>query len=186
MKDINTIKEELKNNLSEKRYNHILMVADTAKSLAQKYSINTEDAYLGGLLHDIAKEFSEEENKEIIKEFNLPKDLLEEKNKKIVHADVGAEVAKKLYQINDDIYYAIKYHTIGNKNMNLLAKIIFIADKIGRENLKLELIKVHDLAYQNINEALKEYIKLSFIKLENKGVSPHKATIELLNCLESI
>lgn len=184
MKDIKIIKEEIKNNLSEKRYNHVLMVADVAKSLAQKYNIREEDAYLAGLLHDIAKEMSEKENIQKVKEFNLSSELLQEKYKKIIHADIGAEVAKKLYQINDDIYYAIKYHTIGNKDMNMLAKIIFIADKVGRVELSPELIKIKTLAYENINEALKEYLKLSFIKLASKGVEPHKDTLKLIQTLE--
>lgn len=60
--DIETIKGELKKSLSPKRYNHSILVAEEAKSLAKHYHINEEKAYLTGLIHDIAKELTEEEN----------------------------------------------------------------------------------------------------------------------------
>ena len=67
----------------------------------------------------------------------------------------------------------------------MLAKIIFIADKIGRENLSSEYKQIQELAYKNIDEALKLYFLLNNKKLENKGIKPHPNSIELLNFLES-
>ena len=48
-------KKILKERLDEKRYFHSLCVADEAKRLDEKIGINTEKAYLAGLLHDIMK-----------------------------------------------------------------------------------------------------------------------------------
>ena len=42
--DIETIKGELKKSLSPKRYNHSILVAEKAKSLAKHYHINEEKA----------------------------------------------------------------------------------------------------------------------------------------------
>ena len=52
--------EWLKKNLNEERYEHSLGTADCAKDLAQNYNLNSEKAYIAGLLPDCAKCFSTE------------------------------------------------------------------------------------------------------------------------------
>lgn len=182
--EIKNIKEELKKHLSPYRYDHSLRVAETAKSLAKHYHIDEPKAYITGLLHDIAKELSEEENQYWIEKYHLNKNLNEEKNRKIKHADIGAVIAKEKYHLDENCCNAIKYHTIGNKNMNTLAKIIYIADKIGREKIPEELKPVEQLAYKNINEALLYCIEQQEKKLKEKGIKTHKDTQELLEKLK--
>jgi nicotinate-nucleotide adenylyltransferase len=182
--EIKNIKEELKKHLSPYRYDHSLRVAETAKSLAKHYHIDEPKAYITGLLHDIAKELSEEENQYWIEKYHLNKNLNEEKNRKIKHADIGAVIAKEKYHLDENCCNAIKYHTIGNKNMNTLAKIIYIADKIGREKIPEELKPVEQLAYKNIDEALLYCIEQQEKKLKEKGIKTHKDTKELLEKLK--
>ena len=182
--EIKNIKEELKKHLSPYRYDHSLRVAETAKSLAKHYHIDEPKAYITGLLHDIAKELSEEENQYWIEKYHLNKNLNEEKNRKIKHADIGAVIAKEKYHLDENCCNAIKYHTIGNKNMDTLAKIIYIADKIGREKIPEELKPVEQLAYKNIDEALLYCIEQQEKKLKEKGIKMHKDTQELLEKLK--
>lgn len=185
MTDISKITEDLSISLSSSRFEHSLLVATEARKLAQKYEVNPETAYLAGLLHDIAKELTTEENEKLIKKYNLSPTLLNPEYQKMLHADIGAILAKDLYNLNDDICNAIKYHTIGDKSMNILAKIVFIADKIGRENLKTELEEIKRIAYQNIDKGIEAYIKLNAQKLANKGLNLHPKTQELLVKLQN-
>ena len=62
MWDIDKIDSDVKSMLSSYRYQHSVMVAKCAKDLALIYNIDTNKAYIAGLLHDIAKEFNDEEN----------------------------------------------------------------------------------------------------------------------------
>ena len=62
MTNICEIKNYLKSTLSDFRYEHSLMVANEAKKLAMHYNLDLDKAYIAGLVHDIAKEFSDEEN----------------------------------------------------------------------------------------------------------------------------
>lgn len=181
---IEQIKEELKIVLSPKRYDHSLRVAEEAKALAKHYHINEEKAYLTGLIHDIAKELTEEENLYWIEKGNLSKKLENIENLNIKHADIGAIIAKEKYNLDDDICNAIKYHTIGNKNMGLLAKIIYIADKIGREKIPKALKPVKEIAYKNIDKALLYCLEKQKIRLAEKGIKMHEDTKELLKELE--
>ena len=182
--NINEIDTYLKENLSKKRYEHSLLVAKEAKSLAKIYHVDEEKAYLAGLIHDIAKELSEEENNYWIKKGNLADDLKKENYKKIRHADIGALIAKEKYNLDNDICNAIKYHTIGNKNMDTLAKIIYIADKIGRKEIPKELIPIKDLVKKDLNAALIYFIEKQNKNLISKNITPHKNTEELLQTLK--
>ena len=181
---IDQINEDLKNSLSPKRYNHSIMVAKEAKSLAKHYHINEDKAYLAGLIHDVAKELTEEENIYWIEKGKLSKDLENKENLNIKHADIGAIIAKEKYNLDDDICNAIKYHTIGNKSMDLLAKIVYIADKIGREKIPEALIPVKELAYQDIDKALLYCLEKQKIRLKEKGIKMHDDTEELLKELQ--
>lgn len=62
MQDIEIIKNDLKKTLTKFRYKHSLKVADEAKKLAKHYNYDEKKAYLAGLIHDIAKDLTEEEN----------------------------------------------------------------------------------------------------------------------------
>lgn len=184
MKSIEFIKGDLKNRLSDKRYQHSLRVADEACKLAKIYGVLEENAYIAGLVHDVAKEFSSDENKYWVDKYQLPYDILKDNYKKIVHAEVGALVAGVLYEVNDDVKNAIKYHTIGNINMSLLDKIVFIADKIecGKNYPGIEDERV--LAYKNIDKALQLCLENNKKKLESEGKVFHHASLNLLNALK--
>lgn len=89
MNTLEKIKFDLKNSLSKERFEHSLRVADEAKRLAKYYNISEENAYIAGLLHDIAKEYNKEENERIVSKYNLDKSLLDDLNKRISHAEIS-------------------------------------------------------------------------------------------------
>ncbi|MCI8778863.1 MAG: HD domain-containing protein [Bacilli bacterium] len=162
--NIETIKTDLKRMLKEHRYNHSLLVADEAKKLATIYHIDEDKCYLTGLIHDMAKNLSEEENNNLIKKYNLSEEWYREENKPILHAELGYYLAKEKYNCSEDICRAIKYHTIGNDEMTTMEKIIFIADKTARENLNDNLLYIKELSYQDLDLALLKLLE----GLENK------------------
>ena len=184
MFEIEKIQQELKNNLSQRRYEHSIKVAKCARRLARHYGINEEKAYVAGLVHDIAKEFSSLENEKWIQKYNLSKDLLNPKYSKIIHADIGAVVVKQLYGLDDEICEAIRFHTIGNRSMNLLDKIIFISDKIARDKVDLVVKKAKDIVYDDIDKAMLILLNAQKEHLNKIGQDIHPDTLELINFLE--
>lgn len=183
MVSLEKIKLDLENSLSRNRYEHSLRVAEEARKLAKCYGVDLENAYLAGLLHDIAKEYDYDLNKYWVDKYSLSTELLDSNNKKICHAEIGAVVSLELYGVNKDICQAIKYHTIGNVNMTLLDKIIFIADKIESGKDYPGIIKERELAYRNIDEALILCLQNSKKKLENDGKKFNDESEKLLNLL---
>lgn len=185
MLDINKIELELSFHLSEYRYLHSERVALEAKKLAHHYGVDEESAYIAGLLHDVAKEFSKEENRMWIDKYGLSKELLSDDNIKTCHAEIGAVVAKELYGVSDLISQAICYHTVGNKKMNILDKIVFVADKIecGKNYPGIEEERV--MAYQDIDKALILCLENNKKKLDSEGKCFHPKALELLQYLLS-
>ena len=123
------IKIDIKNVLSEKRYEHSIRVMERAEELARKYNVNVEKAVLIGLAHDIAKDMPREEKIKYVKLNNIPIDDFEKENIELLHAKIGADICNKKYGFTEDMQKAIKYHTTGNPKMDNLAKVLFIADK---------------------------------------------------------
>ena len=123
--------EWLKKNLNEERYEHSLGTADCAKDLAQKYNLNSEKAYIAGLLHDCAKCFSTEKLLSIIEDYHLDVEDIEKMNYKTLHAPVSAFVAEKDFGVTDDeILSSIRWHTIGKVEMSNFEKIIFFSSNV--------------------------------------------------------
>lgn len=183
--EIESIKKDLKESLSEFRYEHSIKVANEAKKLAKHYHYDEEKAYVAALVHDIAKEFSDEENKLWIEKYHVSSEYLLPEFKNIVHAEIGAFVVKEKYHFDDEICNAVRYHAIGKFPMSLLDKIIFVADKIARDIKNPILEKEKVLAYQDLDKALALYLIMQKEKLEKKGLKMHPNSIELLKVLTS-
>lgn len=186
---LNKIDNDLKKVLSEKRYNHSIGVMKKAEELAKIYKIDVDKAKLVGLAHDIGKELSKEEMLEYARKNNIEVDSVEEVNVGLLHAKIGADICKRKYGFSQDMQNAIKYHTVGNENMDLLAKIIYVADKIedGRtykdEEKMKELQVVRDLATKDINKALVYEIDSSITYTIQKHKLIHPDSILTRNML---
>ena len=132
---IDEIKEKLKLCLSEERYLHSVGTMEKAMELAQEFNLDVEKAQVAGLLHDCAKCLPDLE----LQKFSNMFDDCEKISVKTWHAPVGAFIAKNEYGVNDDeILSAIRWHTIGKKNMTDFEKIIFLADKIEHRTRELK------------------------------------------------
>ena len=186
---ITRINKDLKEVLSEKRYNHSIGVMKKAEELAKIHGENINKTKLVGLAHDIGKELSENEMIQYTKENNIEVDEIEKINIGLLHAKIGADICYKKYGFSIDMQNAIKYHTVGNLNMDLLSKIIFVADKIedGRnykdEDKSKDLKLAREIAITNIDKALLFEIDCSIKYTIQKGKLIHPDSILIRNKL---
>lgn len=184
MNNIGRIKNDLRGYLSEYRFFHCLRVAYVARRLADVYHYDMDKAYVAGLIHDIAKEFSNEENMDVIMKYHLSKSLLDDDYSKLLHSDIGACLAKNVYGLDDDVCHAVMCHTIGDIPMNLLDKILFVADKIepGKDYMGIE--EERELAYKDINEATILCIENHHKKLVKTKKKIYPKSLDVLNYLK--
>lgn len=152
------IKEKLRHKLGIGRYEHTLGVAYTAACLAMRYGCNPEDAEIGGLLHDCAKQYDNETLLKKCSKYDIPISDIECKNPSLLHAKLGAYLAEKKYDVdNPEILNAIRYHTTGRPDMSLLEKIIYVADYIEPRRFKApNLEKIRGLAFVDLDKTIYE------------------------------
>lgn len=150
------IENDVKSALSEYRFTHSLGVVKKAVELAKIYGVQEETAKKVGIAHDIAKEMTDEEILEYVKNNNIEIDEIETVNPSLLHGKIGADIATKKYGFTEDMVNAIKWHTTGRKNMSMLEKIIYVADKTeeNRKGTRFNLEKSRELSTQNIDETL--------------------------------
>ena len=183
---IEEIKNWLKYNLTEERYEHSLGVAECAELLAVKYGLDKEKAYLAGLIHDSAKCLAEKDMKEALTQCELVCGELE--NKKTHHAPAGVIIAKKIFGVEDEeILSAIRWHTIGKLNMTLFEKIIFLADKIETRTRPFEYREPIAMLVDEengLNKALLLCYKNTIKSLVDRNLTICTATVDIYNELQ--
>lgn len=177
MESIEKIEENLKVMLSNKRYLHSVGTMKMARKLAKIYGINEEIAGMTGLVHDIGKELTESDKMKYIKENKIPIDEIEKENIGLLHAKIGADMAKKMYGFTEEMQEAIKYHTTASTNMTLLSKIIFIADKIEETRNYPDIETVRKLSTEDIDKCMLYILEYNIKKNVDEKKLIHPNTI---------
>jgi len=144
----------LKTHLSKERYQHSLRVMQKAIEYAKFYKQDINIIKLVALAHDIAKDFTKEENEQYIIENNLDKNLLLPENKYIIHGYIGADILEKEYNFTKEMADAVRYHTTLRKGMTTLDKLIYLADKTEDGRVYPNIEKERLLAFENLDKAI--------------------------------
>lgn len=170
------IQHNLKKNLDESRYEHTMGVRYTCAALAMCYHYDMEKAQAAGLLHDCAKCLSDKKKIKICKKNHITVSRAEEKSPFLLHAKVGAFLAREEYGVEDEeILSAIAYHTTGKAEMTLLEKIVYIADYIEpHRSMAPNLKKIRTLAFQDLDQTMYVILKdtLDYLEKSGKEIDP--------------
>lgn len=173
--DRDKILEKLKTKINEKRLVHSIGVEYTAACLAFLYGEDVNKARLAGLLHDCAKGIPTKEKLQRAKKYGLTVNQFEVSNPDLLHAKLGAYLAKNKYNITDEtILKAIASHTTGRPDMSLLEKIIFVSDYIEPnrkpifelDNIRREAFLDIDCCVIHILKNTLDYLNRSNIQID--------------------
>lgn len=143
--------------LTAHRFAHSHSVALLAEKIAHHYGWNSHQAYCAGLLHDCARDMTEEALQPLLRQYRGPHaDGAIRKNPKLWHDPVGVVIARRDYQVTDPfILRAIGCHTTGRPGMRPLDKIVFVAD-FGEPLRKFkESTIVKHKAFKDLDDAVK-------------------------------
>ena len=183
---VDEMRRELQKRLKKSRFVHSIGVADTAVKLAKKFAVDSEKAYIAGLLHDCARQYENSELPEQAIKHNIKIGEIEKSVPLLLHAYIGAKMISEVYEVDDaEISQAIYRHTVGAKNMSDLDKIIYFADMIepnrnypGVDNLRSLAETSNDL-----NEIILTALNESIIFVTQKNSLLHPDTIDARNFL---
>ena len=158
----------LRQRLKRSRFDHTLGVRDTAVRLARLYGCDEEKAEKAALLHDFTKNLSLEESNALVERYHLGAKYRDNPN--LAHSQTAAALLEEEYGVRDrEILDAIACHTVGKPNMNVLEKILYVADTIepGRSFPGVEELRA--LAFRDIDQACIKILDRSIQFVLSKG-----------------
>ncbi|WP_125590374.1 bis(5'-nucleosyl)-tetraphosphatase (symmetrical) YqeK [Companilactobacillus jidongensis] len=179
--DREAVVNRMQKQMSDFRYTHCLRVEEVSRGLAAEYGADVEKAGLAGLLHDYAKERSDQEFIDEIKSKHLDPDLLNYNNA-IWHGIVGAEIIKDELNIADeDVLNAIRRHTVGSTNMTQVDKCVFVADFIEPQRDFPGIDEARKYAEKSLDSAVTYELKHSIEHLVDNNREIYPATFDSYN-----
>ncbi len=140
----------------ESRIRHILRVETMAIDLAHHHGVDPTKASQAALMHDLAKFFKPEKLLSIAQSHGFIIDSVCQAAPHLLHADVGAMVARETFQVTDEeILTAIANHTLGTPGMDALSCIIYLADSLepGRGKSE-EMESLRQLCQKDLNQSV--------------------------------
>lgn len=160
--------------LRPSRVHHVLGCRDTAIALARRWGADEVDAARAGLLHDITKALDGPRQLTLAGEYGIILNAFQQKNPKTLHALTGSLVAESLFGENDAVVQAIRHHTTGKVGMDLLEKIIYVADYMEPSRNFSGVEKLREQAFSNLDAALKLGLTMTIELLNQQGreISP--------------
>ena len=170
--------------LNPNRVAHVLGCRDTAVELAKHWGADVTDAARAGILHDITKALDGPLQLTLCEAYGKILSDFSRKYPKTLHALTGSLVAERIFGENEAVVAAICSHTTGKADMNLLEKIIYVADYMEPCRNFPGVEKLRALAYEDMDAALKLGLEMTLRHLANLGdeVSPEsKEALDFLN-----
>lgn len=181
--ELQQIEDKLKSTLKPSRYRHTLGVAYTASCMAMVFGVDIEKAYRAGLLHDCAKGFSIEKQRQLCKKYKISLEGTLTKSPQLMHQEIAPFLAKDEYGEDDEeILSSIRCHTTGKIAMTPLEQIVFIADYMEPNRKMIPgLTKIRKLAFENLDECTEEILLNTITYLKECGQEIDQRTIETYN-----
>lgn len=164
--------------LKPKRMTHVRGVEQEAVHLAKLYGANVEDARVAALFHDCTKKLDIDQQLALCEKYGAKLDEMQRWALKLQHAITGAEVARHIYGVNDDVYEAIRWHTTGKADMTLLEKVIYMADYIEPNRDFPGVDELRQAVWEDLDRGLLMGLEMSIAEMARWGNPVHHDTLE--------
>ena len=164
--------------LPEDLLSHIERSRLVGKQIATIHDIDLYSVDLAIATHDLAKSLTGAELivecKKLCLDIQYEYLLLPQ----LLHGPVAAAWLKNKFNVVDEfVIEAVRYHTTGYPDMNPVAKVVFLADKLDKEKIKRnpELEKVLSISELDLDAAVLEYINIQIKSLieQNRIIHPY-------------
>ncbi len=165
------------------RFEHILRVADLAKEIAASNGLDADKAYLAGILHDVARDLSDEE----LLRLAPPESEMDRQHPMIVHGRAARTILESWGFTDPEVLDAVEEHTTGPRDGNPISICVYVADvsEPGRGVND----HIRDLAYTDLNRAYREalFCKVRYLQSKGKPVHPRTmAAYDRMSALEPV
>lgn len=163
----------MKNQLSRRRWQHIMGTAKKAYELSKRYGVNTYQAVLAAYFHDYFREMNKKAIIAMAKKYLVDISESEYEKPSLLHGKIAASYFEMEKIISDQVVLnAIRCHTLGKSGMDSVAKILYISDAIEetRNYSSVEVLRDYVFKHSLENSFLYviKYLILELIKNNQK------------------
>ncbi len=162
----------------EYRFAHVIRVARFADRLAHAHGIDPAKARVAGMLHDLARLYSADRLLAECEERRMPIDAFERANPIVLHARLGAELARDDFGVDDpEILSAIRKHTVADAVMEPLDRCVFLADALEPGRDFPERAALAALAFRDVDAALSAVLvsTVAYLRRRDLPIAPQTA-----------
>jgi predicted HD superfamily hydrolase involved in NAD metabolism len=197
---IEAVKRKMKSVMPAELFTHITGTLQYSKELAKVHLESNVEKYpvpksnyssmndlfnklcLACVLHDYGKVFKYEELIKIAEEEKLGLSGFEFGCRSIIHSFITPFLLSRDFDIEDEVILkAIRSHTIGSVSMNIVDRILYIADKVEPSRNYLNSKDLRELSLKDIDLGLLEVYKSNIIYVINKNNTLHPETSNIWN-----
>ena len=155
--------------LKPSRVAHVLGCRDTAVQLAKKWGADVTAAARAALLHDVTKALDGPLQLTLCDVYGIILDNFSTENPKTLHALTGSLVADRIFGEDPAVVAAIRSHTTAKPDMNVLEKIIYVADYMEPNRDFPGVDELRELAYSDLDKALILGLEMTISLLVEQG-----------------
>ncbi|MDN5342901.1 bis(5'-nucleosyl)-tetraphosphatase (symmetrical) YqeK [Oceanotoga sp. DSM 15011] len=159
MNEIDFIKKEIEENLSERRLKHVYSVKDYIEKLSKIFSLDSKKCEIAALGHDIFREKNSNTLMEQAKKYKLNLKMYEINYPLLLHGKIAALYLKEKYELDEEIYQAIYYHTSGCINSNDITKALVISDSAEQTRDYKGVEELRKISEKSLDEAYNYVMK---------------------------
>jgi predicted HD superfamily hydrolase involved in NAD metabolism len=162
------------------RFRHCAGVARMAEKLAARHGASTRKARVAGIVHDVARLWKDDDLLAYAAEHGIPVTAEAKASPVLLHAPVGADIARREFGIADpETLSAIEHHTIAVPGMSELDKIVYLADTVEPSRKFPARAALEAAAFRSLDEGMLASIKMSMDYLATRKIEVAKETRQL-------
>ena len=175
----------LSDRLSERSFAHCRAVASQCESLARRFGVDPDDAWLAGLLHDWSRDVPAKELVARGTELGISMADIDVAVPYLLHAEVAAvELAAVFPGLGKHVLDAVERHTVGSPHMSALDMCVYVADMIepARTFDGVEALREASTT-EGLQELYARAYAASLAHLVNKKKYIHPQSVEAWNAI---
>ncbi len=170
--------EKVRQQVGPERYAHIQRVAELAAAIAKANGLDVEKTYLAAILHDAARDFTDEQ----LLQLAPPENDIERRHPLALHGRVARRLAQSWGVQDEEILEAIEGHVYGVSPAHKVGMALYVADVSEPARGVNHEIRQKALAGR-LEEAYREAVLCKVRYLQKKGIEPHPRTLAAYRAL---
>lgn len=170
--DFETLKEKALSLHKSGRVNHAIGCCESAVELAKRFGADPVAAARAGILHDVTKALTGEEQLHFCACHQIPVNETERLSPGLLHAKTAAWAAEHIFGESPEVCQAIRWHTTGKADMTDLQKIVYIADYIEPNRIYPGVETIREAVEEGLDAAMVAGLSdaLAFVRKRGKPV----------------